>query len=169
VKSPVTLYRYGAPRSRDELVRIGVARQVPRGVKREDRQRLGYFDVHLPLLAPSAPLIKAFRGGEIAFETFERRYRREMEAPEPRQVIELLATMVAFEPVSLGCFCEDEARCHRTLLRTLIEERAKERGALFGREAAETGQEPPRFASPVCYANYEREEREAEGDAHPGG
>ena len=160
MKSPVTLYRYGSPRSRDELVRIGVARQVPRGVKCEDRQRLGYFDVHLPLLAPSAPLIKAFRGGEIPFETFERRYRKEMEAPEPRQVIELLAAMIAFEPVSLGCFCEDETRCHRMLLRSLIEERAKARGAAFPREAGETGQESPHFASPVCYANYECEERD---------
>ncbi len=158
MKSPVTLYRYGAPRSRDELVRIGVARQVPRGVKREDWQRLGYFDVHLPLLAPSAPLIKAFRGGEIPFETFEQRYRKEMKAREPRQVIELLAAMVAFEPVSLGCFCEDETRCHRTLLRTLIEETARARGAAFGQGAETKSGETTHFASPVCYADYERDD-----------
>ncbi len=152
---PITLYRYGSPRSRDELVRIGVARQVPRGVRKEEWQPLGYFDVRLPLLAPSPALIKAFRHEGLSFPAFEKRYRTEMKAKESAEVIDLLAALLPFQSLSLGCFCEEESRCHRSLLKALIEERAKERAAAY-RTGDGEGEE--RFASPICYAPSPEEE-----------
>jgi uncharacterized protein YeaO (DUF488 family) len=149
----LTTYRYGSPRSRDELLRIGAARQVPRGVPREDWQRLGYFDVWMPLLAPSAELRKEYRGGALPFEEFAHRYRKEMTKRESRQVIELLAAMLPFQPISVGCYCEDESLCHRSVLRALIEEEARERGLAFSSARDHEGQ----YASPVCYAYLEKE------------
>jgi uncharacterized protein YeaO (DUF488 family) len=146
-------YRYGSPRSRNELLRVGAAGQVPRGVHKEDWQRLGYFDVWMPLLAPSAELRKEYRGGKLSFEEFSCRYRKEMTRRESRQVIELLAAMLPFHPISIGCYCEDEALCHRSILRTLIEEEAKARGTAFSAEGESEGQ----YVSPVCYAHLERE------------
>ena len=151
-KTMLTTYRYGSPRSRDELLRVGAAGQVPRGVHKEDWQRLGYFDVWMPLLAPSVELRKKYRGGELSFEEFSCRYRKEMTKRESRQVIELLAAMLPFHPVSVGCYCEDEALCHRSILRALIEEEAKARGVAFSAVGGHEGQ----YASPVCYAHLEK-------------
>jgi uncharacterized protein YeaO (DUF488 family) len=151
-------YRYGSPRSRNELLRIGVARQVPRGVRREDWQRLGYFDVWMPLLAPSSELRKEYQGGKLSFDEFSCRYRKEMAQRESRQLIELLAAMLPFHPISIGCYCEDEARCHRSLLRQLIEEEAKARGVAFS-AACHESEAGGQYVSPVCYAHFEEEHR----------
>ncbi len=148
----LTTYRYGSPRSRDELLRIGVARQVPRGVRREEWQCRGHFDVWMPLLAPSAELVAEYRHGKISFASFTKRYKTEMKCRESRQVIELLAAMLPFQPISIGCYCEDETHCHRSLLRELIEEEAKARGMAFAAEGKES-EEAIRYASPVCYLN----------------
>lgn len=156
-RDPITTYRYGTPRSRDELLRIGVTRHPPRGVSREERQRLGYWDTWLPLLAPSAELLASYRKGEIAFEKLAERYRVEMRRPESRQVIELLAALLPFQTISLGCFCEDETRCHRTILRELILTEAKARAATLFAPDAPPAEPREHFASPVCYAFEERE------------
>ncbi len=149
-KPIIQTYRYGTPRGRDELLRLGAARQLPRGVKKTEYQKRGYFDVWMPLLAPSPELVAAYRHGKIPWETFASRYKKEMQRPEPRHVISLVAAMLPFCPVSLGCFCEDESHCHRSLLAKLVEAEAKARGAAFAAEAGvETLEE---FASPVCYA-----------------
>jgi len=152
----LTTYRYGSSRSRDELLRLGVARQLPRGIRKTDYQKRGYFDVWMPLLAPSPGLVKEYRHGKIPFRTFASRYRKEMKSPEARHVISLVAAMLPFCPVSLGCFCEDESRCHRSLLAELVWAEAKARGAAFA-AGSTPGEERERFTSPVCYAALEKE------------
>lgn len=138
----VLTYRYGEPR-RDNSLRIGVARYVPRGVPREDYRRKNYFDLWLPALAPSPELIKAYRGGEIDFRKFAARYRTEMKRPEPRQVIELVALLSRCRLISLGCHCEHEDCCHRSVLHALV---ADAESTL----PADTESRP--CASPPCFA-----------------
>jgi uncharacterized protein YeaO (DUF488 family) len=124
-------YRYGEDRKPGEGLRIGAARFVPRGVRREDWQRKGCFDIWLPLLAPSPELIAEFRHGHIPFATFARRYRSEMKSRESEQVIGLLAGVSLFLPIRVGCFCEDESVCHRSVLIKLISAAAENRRAGF--------------------------------------
>jgi uncharacterized protein YeaO (DUF488 family) len=125
------IYRYGSERRLGEGLRIGAARFVPRGVRREDWQRNGCFDLWLPLLAPSADLVGEFRHGHIPFATFARRYRSEMKSRESSQVIDLLAGVSLFQPISLGCYCEDESVCHRSILIQLIASAAENRRGGF--------------------------------------
>lgn len=113
-------YQYGQPRT-DSSLRIGVARQPPRGVRREDYRRKNYFDHWLRILSPSSDLLRRYRGKLITFREFEIAYRAEMARPEPRQVIELLALFSRKQPICIGCFCEHEPFCHRAILKTLIE------------------------------------------------
>lgn len=127
MKHPPGIYRYGSTRTKGEGWRIGVSRHVPRGVRREDWAKRGYFDLWLPLLSPSADLVKEYIGGKITWNVFSRRYRSEMKEPECRHVIDLLAAMSREVTFCLGCFCEDECRCHRSVLQQLV---AKRRAAL---------------------------------------
>ena len=129
MKALISTYRYGSPRRPDEGLRIGAARQVPRGVRREDWQRRNYFDLWLPLVAPTAGLFGAYRHGKITFPVFASRYKIQMKASESRQAIELLAAVSLFQPVSVGCYCEDETLCHRSILRQLIQKEAKVKSA----------------------------------------
>ena len=139
----LTTYSYGrAPRSAG--LSVGVARHLPRGVKKDDYRRRGYFDVWLPALAPSAELVAAYRGGEISSRDFARRYRAAMNAADAKQLIRLLAATARAVPVRLGCFCEDERRCHRSILRELV---VKAAAALPPGEPAAGG---ARLASPPC-------------------
>lgn len=115
----VSVYQYGHPPWTPGLS-VGVARHLPRGVRKADYHRLGYFDVWMPLLAPSAELVAAFRAGDHSFRTFASRYRTAMRTAEARQVIRLLAATARGVPVRIGCFCEDEQRCHRSILRQLV-------------------------------------------------
>lgn len=148
------IYRYASPRKEGEGRRIGVARHLPRGVRREDWARRGYFDLWLPLLAPSAGLVKDYLGEKIAWSAFARRYRAEMKSPECRQMMDVIALMSLDRPISLGCFCEDENRCHRSVLRGLIAKRRDELAT-----SRETSSEPnARFASPVCYATWDEDD-----------
>ncbi len=113
------LYRYGEARGLPGLS-IGVTRHLPRGVRRQDFATRGYFDVWLPVLAPGSELVKAYTHGDISFAAFSRHYRAEMKTPETRHVIDLLAATALRLSVHLGCFCEDENACHRSILRDLI-------------------------------------------------
>lgn len=119
----IGLYRYGESAGLPGLT-LGVAHYPPRGVRKTDYAARGYFEVWTPLVAPSSGLVAAFHGDEIDFKTFARRYRTEMKRPESRHTIELLAAIAKREPINLGCYCEDENRCHRSLLRELIAEAA---------------------------------------------
>jgi uncharacterized protein YeaO (DUF488 family) len=111
----ISVVRLGSPRGKDEGPRLGTVRRPPRGVKKQDHARLGYYDVWLPELAPSAKLIKtAFAD----WERFAKRYRREMR--ERAHLLQALAALSQTGNFSIGCYCEDEKHCHRSVLRQLL-------------------------------------------------
>ncbi len=154
--SKITTYRYGASAEVTGL-RLGVARHLPRGIKKTDYAARGYFDLWLPVLAPSSELVRKFRHEEIAHPAFARAYRAEMKKAEPRAVIELVARLSRHQPLALGCFCEDPARCHRSLLQELLEDADK---SLSSPDAAASSP-PEGYASAPCYlvdSNSFREE-----------
>jgi uncharacterized protein YeaO (DUF488 family) len=151
-------YRYGAPREEGEGVRIGTARYVPRGVRRADWQKKGYFDLWLPLLAPEPEFIKKFLAGQMTCAAFSRHYHHRMKQTECRQVIELLAGLSLFLPIGLGCYCEDESRCHRSLLKKLVEAEArKKRPGFAALETLRQIAERRACSSPVCFADWDDE------------
>ena len=119
----IRIVRLGTPRQAKEVLRIGTVRHPPRGVRKTDYAQRNYFDVWLPELSPSAPLITWFLSEPPTpkrWDTFSRRYRREMAAPAAQRLIELLGALSAQTNFSLGCYCEDESRCHRSLLKKLM-------------------------------------------------
>ena len=113
----ISIVRLGSPRGRGEGLRIGTVRRPPRGVKKEDYAKLGYYDVWLPDLAPSAPLIKV---AHRDWKTFTRRYRQEMRRQE--HLLDTLAALSSRAEFSVGCYCEDESRCHRSVLCEILAE-----------------------------------------------
>jgi uncharacterized protein YeaO (DUF488 family) len=122
----VRVVRLGTPRDPDEGLRIGTVRRPPRGVRKEDYAARDYFDVWLPELAPSAPLVSWALSEPFTpqrWAVYERRYRREMAQPAAQRLIALLAALSSQTNFSLGCYCEDETRCHRSLLKELLIER----------------------------------------------
>ncbi|HEU4352999.1 MAG TPA: DUF488 family protein [Burkholderiales bacterium] len=121
----IRIVRLGNPRGRGEGLRIGAARRPPRGVKKKDYARLNYYDVWLPELAPSQKVVSWALSQPFTDERwakFERDYRREMAKPHAARLLELLARLSHHADFSLGCYCEDERRCHRSILRTLLAE-----------------------------------------------
>jgi len=120
----VRIVRLGSPRAPREGLRIGTVRHPPRGVPKSEHASRDFYDVWLPDLAPSAALVKSALGAETEREwaTFAKRYRREMQAPEQRRLLDLLAALSQGADFSVGCYCADESRCHRSLLRALLEE-----------------------------------------------
>jgi uncharacterized protein YeaO (DUF488 family) len=115
--------RLGTPRARDEGVRIGTVRRPPRGVPKADFARRDWYDVWLPELAPSAPLVSwalVEPWTPARWRRFARAYRREMRESQARHPLELLAALSRETNLSVGCYCEDAAHCHRSLLRELL-------------------------------------------------
>jgi len=121
----ISVVRLGTPRHAKEGLRVGTVRRPPRGVTKADFAKLDYYDVWLPLLAPSQPLVTlALRSrDEKSWKSFERKYRAEMKKPEPSHLLDLLAALSHQTNFSVGCYCEDESRCHRSILRELLAER----------------------------------------------
>ena len=122
----IRLVRLGTPREPHEGLRIGTVRRPPRGVRKEDYAARDYFDVWLPELAPSAPLVSWALSEPFTpqrFATYERRYLKEMRQPAAQRLLTLLATLSSQTNLSVGCYCEDENRCHRSLLKRLLVER----------------------------------------------
>lgn len=118
------IVRLGSARTRDEGLRIGTVRRPPRGVPKADYGKRDYFDVWLPELAPSAPLVAWYLSEPITparWRVYQRRYRSEMSRPAARRLIGLLAALSKQINFSLGCYCADESRCHRSLLRELLQ------------------------------------------------
>lgn len=116
-------------RARDEGLRIGTVRRPPRGVSKADFARRDFFDLWLPELAPSAPTVSwalAAPWTPARWRAFARRYRRELREPAARHLIATLAALSRQTNFSVGCYCLDETRCHRTLLRDLLEEAGAE-------------------------------------------
>ena len=121
----VRIVRLGTPRHPNEGLRIGTVRKPPRGVRKADYATRDYFDVWLPELAPSAPLVSLAQSQPSTpqrWGVFQRRYRREMRQPAAQRLIALLAALSSQTNFSVGCYCEDETRCHRSLLKRLLVE-----------------------------------------------
>jgi uncharacterized protein YeaO (DUF488 family) len=121
----VSVVRLGTPRSRGEGLRIGTVRRPPRGVPRAEFARRNYYDVWLPILAPSEKLVKAARKSrdDRSWRAFVRGYRAEMKLPEASRVLDLLAALSHSADFAVGCYCEDERHCHRSVLGALLSER----------------------------------------------
>ena len=118
----VRIVRLGSPRSADEGTRIGTVLRPPRGVPRSEFASRNWYDVWFPLLAPSAETVRMGQATETTaqWRAFERKYRSEMAAPDPARAIQLLAALSRQSNFSVGCYCEKEDRCHRSVLRELL-------------------------------------------------
>jgi uncharacterized protein YeaO (DUF488 family) len=116
----LSTFRIGSPRKKSEGLRIGTTRLLPRGVPKQEYARRNYFDLWLPSVAPSRELLKSFKAGRKTPKQFFAAYRTEMKEPAARHVIELLAAMAQRTPIAVGCYCEDEKCCHRSVLIELI-------------------------------------------------
>ncbi|MDR0479558.1 MAG: DUF488 family protein [Burkholderiaceae bacterium] len=128
----IRIVRLGAPRVAGEGLRIGTVRRPPRGVPKEQFAAQDWYDLWYPNIAPSAETLKLGQAAQAAEGTpaqaaqwtaFSRRYRREMAQPDPSRTLDLLAALSHHAAFSLGCYCADESRCHRSLLRDLLAER----------------------------------------------
>ena len=125
----VRIVRLGAPRTKGEGLRLGTARRLPRGVRKSEYARRDYFDIWFPELAPSQELLRYATAQELEgkrWTTFARRYASEMRKPAPQRLLEVLARLSHQANFSVGCYCEREDRCHRSLLRKLLKERGAE-------------------------------------------
>lgn len=121
----ILVVRLGSARTPNEGVRIGTVRRPPRGVPKTQFAALDYYDVWLPNLSPSQELVTLGQRShdERSWKVFERKFRAEMKKPEAARVLDLLAALSRQANFSLGCYCEDETRCHRSILRELLAER----------------------------------------------
>jgi len=121
----ISIVQLGSPRSRGEGLRIGTVRRPPRGVPKADFAARDFYDVWLPELSPSEPLVKAALAAdsEKSWQSFVRRFRSEMKQPSAARLLDLLAGLSHTSALSVGCYCVDEKRCHRSVLRELLIER----------------------------------------------
>jgi uncharacterized protein YeaO (DUF488 family) len=122
---PIRIVQLGSARAPNEGLRIGTVRRPPRGVPKSEFAARDFYDVWLPTLAPSEPLVKQALAArsEREWQAFVKRYRREMGEPGAARLLDTLAALSKQTNFSVGCYCENEARCHRSVLRALFEER----------------------------------------------
>jgi len=125
----VRIVRLGTPRAKDEGLRIGTVRRPPRGVPKSEFASGDWYDVWFPNLSPSAETVKFAQSAQTPahWAAFAKKYRAEMAAPDAARTLDLLAALSHQTDFSVGCYCEDEAHCHRSVLRELL----AERGAKF--------------------------------------
>jgi uncharacterized protein YeaO (DUF488 family) len=121
----VRVVRLGSPRAEGEGTRIGTVRRPPRGVPKSAYAAQDWYDVWFPNLAPSVEVMKLAQQAETPMDwlAFSRRYRAEMASPEASRTLDVLAALSRHANFSLGCYCADEARCHRSILRALLVEK----------------------------------------------
>jgi uncharacterized protein YeaO (DUF488 family) len=121
----VRIVRLGTPRAQGEGLRIGTVRRPPRGVRKESYASEDWYDVWYPELSPSAELVAKALKSETDKEWagFVRAFRHEMAEHAASRTLDLLAALSHTADFSVGCYCEDEARCHRSVLRELLKER----------------------------------------------
>ena len=134
----ISVVRLGTARAAGEGLRIGTVRRPPRGVAKKDYARLDYYDVWLPDLAPSATLVSYALAKPFTpqrWQRYTRRYRGEMARPSPQRLIAVLAALSSQADLAIGCYCAEESRCHRSLLRELL----RERGAIIAETAPRGG------------------------------
>ncbi len=122
---PIRILRLGTERLRGEGLRIGTVRRPPRGVPKEKFASGNWYDVWLPELSPSEATLKLGQKAEsdVEWKAFFRRYEKEMSSPSASRVLDLLAALSHSSDFSVGCYCEDEDRCHRSVLRRLLKSR----------------------------------------------
>ena len=122
---PISVVRLGSPRKPNEGLRLGTVRRPPRGVPKTHFARRDFYDVWLPNLSPSPALLTLAQQADDdrSWKTFERRFRAEMNKPDAARVLDLLAALSHQTSFSLGCYCENEDRCHRSILKKLLAER----------------------------------------------
>ncbi len=121
----IRIVRLGTNRSRGEGLRIGTVRRPPRGVPKTEHASQNWYDVWLPNIAPTSELMKLGRAAasEKEWASFVRKYRIEMANSEKSRILDLLAALSHDSDISVGCYCENEMRCHRSILRELLAER----------------------------------------------
>lgn len=121
----IRIVRLGSPRAPDEGTRLGTVRRPPRGVPKQRYAADDWYDCWLPELSPSPDLVREARTAATVehWATFVRAFRREMAAATPARLLDMLAALSHHGSFSLGCYCEDEATCHRSVLRVLLAER----------------------------------------------
>ncbi len=121
----VHIVRLGSDRHENEGLRIGTVRRPPRGVPKTEFSSQNWYDVWLPNLSPSPDTMKMGKNvkTEKEWKAFNKKYRKEMAKPENTRILELLAALSQNTDFSVGCYCEDEARCHRSVLKELLVEK----------------------------------------------
>jgi uncharacterized protein YeaO (DUF488 family) len=126
----IRIVRLGTPRAPTEGIRFGTVRRPPRGVRKTELASRDYYDVWLPALSPSAALVKLALAAvtDAEWAKVVRKYRTEMKGPTAAPVLSVLAALSHEASFSVGCYCEDESRCHRSILRELL----REHGAKLG-------------------------------------
>lgn len=124
----IRIVRLGTPRAPGEGLRIGTVRRPPRGVPKTEFAAQDWYDVWYPNLAPSAETMKLGQAAETPAQwaAFARLYQREMAEPDASRNLDLLAALSHHGAMAVGCYCEDAARCHRSLLRELLVQRGAE-------------------------------------------
>ena len=121
---PIEVVRLGSPRKANEGLRIGTVRRPPRGVPKAEFAKRDFYDVWLPALSPSQDLVTfaLHSQDEKSWKTFERKFRAEMKDAEAARLLDLLAALSHQTNFSVGCYCENEDRCHRSVLKKLLKE-----------------------------------------------
>ena len=122
---PIAVVRLGSPRQPNEGLRLGTVRRPPRGVLKSEYATRDFYDVWLPNLSPSQELLSMGKHlkDEASWLDFRRLYQSEMKKPDTAKVLDLLAALSHQTNLSVGCYCQDETRCHRSILRVLLTER----------------------------------------------
>jgi uncharacterized protein YeaO (DUF488 family) len=129
LKMAVRIVQLGSARHPDEGIRLGTVRRPPRGVRKNDYPKLDFFDVWLPNLSPSEELLrkKIVKEDGSGWRAFEQRFRAELKQPDKSHLLDALTALSHVTNFSVGCYCNDEQRCHRSILRAEL----KKRGALI--------------------------------------
>lgn len=118
----IRIVQLGSPRETDEGLRVGTVRRPPRGIPKSEYASRNFYDVWLPNLSPSPELMKEGKSAQDdrSWALFKKKFRSEMGRPEAVRILELLAALSHRTQLSVGCYCEDENRCHRSILRELL-------------------------------------------------
>ncbi len=121
----IRIVRLGSPRQSNEGLRVGTVRRPPRGVRKEDYASKNIYDVWFPNLSPSEALLKEASSlpDENSWKAFKRKFIAEMKLPGARRDLDLFAALSHQTNFAIGCYCKDESRCHRSILRELLEQR----------------------------------------------
>jgi uncharacterized protein YeaO (DUF488 family) len=122
----IRVIQLGSPRDRNEGIRVGMVRRPPRGVSKADYARLDYYDIWLPQLAPSTGLVKlaqAAKDNVAKWKLFEKRYIRELSSHDNLRLLDFLSALSQGTDFSIGCYCEDESKCHRSILKKILAQR----------------------------------------------